>query len=73
MSNTKNKNCILYCRVSTAKSAQEGESLDTQDGILRKFVGDKGWAVVPNGKVLLIGSPTIEEAYLFMMVHSPNP
>ena len=51
MSNTKNKNCILYCRVSTAKSAQEGESLDTQDGILRKFVGDRRWAVVPNGKV----------------------
>ena len=51
MSNTKNKNCIIYCRVSSAKSAQEGESLDTQDGICRKFVGDRGFAIVPNGTV----------------------
>jgi len=51
MSNTKNKNCIIYCRVSSAKSAQEGESLDTQDGICRKFVADRGFAIVPNGTV----------------------
>lgn len=51
MAHTKNKNCIIYCRVSSAKSAQEGESLDTQDGICRKFVGDRGFAVVPNGTV----------------------
>ena len=51
MSNTKHKNCIIYCRVSSAKSAQEGESLDTQDGICRKFVGDRGFAIVPNGTV----------------------
>jgi site-specific DNA recombinase len=51
MSYTNNKNCIIYCRVSSAKSAQEGESLDTQDGICRKFVGDRGFAIVPNGRV----------------------
>jgi site-specific DNA recombinase len=51
MLNNTNKNSILYCRVSAAKSAQEGESLDTQDGILRKFVGDRGWTIVPGGKV----------------------
>src|ERR1700689_4626208 len=51
MSNHTNKNSILYCRVSSARSAQEGESLDTQDGILRKFVGDRGWNILPNGKV----------------------
>lgn len=51
MSNPKNKNCIIYCRVSSAKSAQEGESLDTQDGICRKFAGDRGFAIVPNGTV----------------------
>ena len=37
--------------MSSAKSAQEGESLDTQDGICRKFVGDRGFAIVPNGTV----------------------
>lgn len=51
MSHTKTKNCIIYCRVSSAKSAQEGESLDTQDGICRKFVADRGFAIVPNGTV----------------------
>jgi DNA invertase Pin-like site-specific DNA recombinase len=51
MSHPNNKNCIIYCRVSSAKSAQEGESLDTQAGICRKFVADRGFAIVPNGTV----------------------
>lgn len=51
MSPNTNKNCIIYCRVSTAKSAQEGESLDTQDTNCRKFVEGKGFNIVPNGKV----------------------
>jgi DNA invertase Pin-like site-specific DNA recombinase len=51
MPNLRNKNSIIYCRVSSAKSAQEGESLDTQDGICRKFAGDRGFAIVPNGTV----------------------
>ena len=29
------KNCIIYCRVSTATQAQEGESLDVQEKICR--------------------------------------
>jgi DNA invertase Pin-like site-specific DNA recombinase len=51
MSHTNNKNCIIYCRVSSAKSAQEGESLDTQEGICRKFVADRGFAIVPGSKI----------------------
>ena len=51
MSHTKTKNCIIYCRVSSAKSAQEGESLDAQEGICRKFVADRGFAIVPNDTV----------------------
>jgi site-specific DNA recombinase len=43
--------CIVYCRVSTAKSAQEGESLDTQDHICRGFVDGRGFEIVPNGRV----------------------
>ena len=31
------------------------------------------WGVVPSGKVLLTGNPTIDDEYLYMMVHSPNP
>jgi DNA invertase Pin-like site-specific DNA recombinase len=51
MSHPNNKNCIIYCRVSSAKSAQEGESLDAQEGICRKFVADRGFSIVPNGTV----------------------
>ena len=47
MISSRSKNCILYCRVSTAKSAQEGESLDTQANILRKFATDKDLAYPP--------------------------
>ncbi len=31
------------------------------------------WGVVPNGKVLLTGTPTIDDEYLYMMVHTPHP
>jgi DNA invertase Pin-like site-specific DNA recombinase len=51
MSNANSKNCIIYCRVSSAKSAQEGESLDTQEGICRKFADGRGFAIVPNDTV----------------------
>ena len=44
-------NCIIHCRVSTAKQAQEGESLDVQEKICRGIVGTKGWTIVPEGKV----------------------
>ena len=32
----KNK-CLIYCRVSTAKQAQEGESLEIQEKICSDF------------------------------------
>lgn len=51
MSNNENKNCILYCRVSTGKSAQQGESLDTQSSCLRKFATDREYPILPDGKV----------------------
>ena len=51
MSTHTTKNSILYCRVSSTKSAQEGESLDMQAAIMRRFVGDRGWAIVPDGRV----------------------
>jgi site-specific DNA recombinase len=44
-------NCIVHCRVSSAKQAQEGESLDVQENICRGIVDSKGWRIVPEGRV----------------------
>ena len=44
--------CIVYCRVSTTRSAQEGESLDTQERICRVLTGSKGLGILPDDKVL---------------------
>lgn len=51
MSSNHRPTCIVYCRVSTAKAAQEGESLDTQENISRGFVGSRGYDIVPGGRV----------------------
>lgn len=50
------KNCVVQCRISSLKQ-QEGESLERQEGDIRKFISNKGWRIVPatkaepNGKV----------------------
>ena len=36
-----NKTCIIYCRVSTPKQSQEGESLEVQEEICRKIADGK--------------------------------
>ncbi len=51
MNNNQNKNCIIYCRISSAKGAQEGEGLDTQEKICRTCAESRGYTVVPHGKV----------------------
>lgn len=70
------KTCIVYCRVSTAKSAQEGESLDTQEGICRRFVESKGYKIVPDGRVFretFSGRkdvrPALEEVFEYIRAH----
>jgi site-specific DNA recombinase len=45
------KNCIIYCRVSTATQAQEGESLDTQEKICRDIAIKKNLNILPDNKV----------------------
>lgn len=45
------KNCIIYCRVSTVTQAQEGESLDTQEKICRGIAEQKQLKIIPNNKV----------------------
>jgi site-specific DNA recombinase len=37
--------CIIHCRVSSAKQAEEGESLEVQAAICRKIAGEKGWTL----------------------------
>jgi site-specific DNA recombinase len=44
-----NQNCVIYCRVSTPKQAQEGESLDTQESICKNIIKTKGYSLLPNG------------------------
>lgn len=45
--NTLNKSkAIGHCRVSSKKQAQEGESLDVQEGIVTALVEYKGWELV---------------------------
>ena len=39
----KTTKCVIHCRVSSAKQAQEGESLDVQESICRNIAADKGW------------------------------
>lgn len=46
----KQKNCVGQCRVSSLKQ-QEGESLERQEGDLRRFIGSKGWSIVPNNNL----------------------
>jgi DNA invertase Pin-like site-specific DNA recombinase/polyhydroxyalkanoate synthesis regulator phasin len=45
------KNCIIYCRVSTATQAQQGESLDTQEKICRNIADTRQLKIVPDNKV----------------------
>ncbi len=49
--NNEIKNCVVQCRVSSHGQAQEGESLEVQEAVIRKFISNKGWRIVPNGKV----------------------
>jgi DNA invertase Pin-like site-specific DNA recombinase len=44
-------NCVASVRVSTSKQSQEGESLNVQEGILRKVAAEMGLHIVPDGKV----------------------
>ncbi len=44
------KNCVVQCRVSSLKQT-EGESLERQEESIRAYAVNKGWNIVPNGKV----------------------
>ena len=42
----KPKTCVIYCRVSSPKKAQEGDSLDKQTGLCMKYASQKGLKVL---------------------------
>ena len=44
--NQKNKNCLIYCRVSSSKQAQQGESLDLQETICRTIAEKSQLSVI---------------------------
>jgi len=48
---TKIKNCVVQCRVSSLKQSQDGESLENQEAYLRNFIAKRGWKIVPDGRV----------------------
>lgn len=69
-------NCVVQCRVSTTGQAHEGESLEVQEATLRRFVAQKGWTIVPNGKAWKsalsgrkIGRADFEEILSFIKSH----
>jgi hypothetical protein len=37
--------CIIHCRVSSAKQAHEGESLDVQERVCRSIASERGWTL----------------------------
>lgn len=76
MSSSNQKNAIIYCRVSSARSAQEGESLDTQSDICRRLATDRCFSIVPNGKIFretFSGRkdvrPVLDEAFEYIEAH----
>ena len=49
--NRNTKNCVVQCRVSSYGQAQEGESLEVQEKVIRNFIAEKGWRIEPDGHV----------------------
>ena len=58
------KKCVIYCRVSTIKQAQDGESLEAQEKICRKIASGRNLKIVPDGKVF-------RESFSGKMNHRP--
>jgi site-specific DNA recombinase len=50
-SSIQNKKCVVQCRVSSLKQSSEGESLENQEKSIRNFTAQRGWEIVPEGKV----------------------
>lgn len=64
------KNCLIYCRVSSAKQAQQGDSIEAQENICRSVAKDMGMNVLHVFKEQFSGRkddrPTIEEIFAYI-------
>lgn len=49
----KKKNCVIYCRVSGNKQAQEGDSLKEQEQICRAIAERRNFNIVPDNNVYI--------------------
>ena len=69
------KYCLIYCRVSSAKQAQEGESLEVQEKICRTIAQRNNFEIVKVFKEQYSGRkeerPVIEEIFAYLKKH-PN-
>ena len=68
--NEKTKNCIIYCRVSSSKQAQQGESLELQEKICTEIAQKTGLNVIHVFKESFSGRkeerPLIDEAFAYI-------
>jgi DNA invertase Pin-like site-specific DNA recombinase len=70
------ENCIIYCRVSTSKQAQEGESLNVQEKHCRSIAKSKNLNVVSVFREQFSGKhnsrPVFDEMFSFIKKSSEN-
>lgn len=74
MKNTqKTKNCLVYCRVSSSKQAQQGESLELQESICRNIAERDNLNIIKVFKEQFSGRkdgrPLIEEIFEYVKKH----
>lgn len=73
--NQKSKNCLIYCRVSSSKQAQQGESLDLQESICRAIAEKSQLNIVQIFKESFSGRkeerPLMDEIFAYLKKY-PN-
>jgi DNA invertase Pin-like site-specific DNA recombinase len=67
------KNCVIYCRVSSSKQAQQGESLEEQEKICVAVAERLGYNIIKIYKEQFSGRkeerPKIDEAFEYIKQH----
>lgn len=68
---TARSQCVILCRVSSLKQAQEGESLDVQEAICKRYAESKGWSVASGGvwKTSISGSSSNRTDYSAILAY----
>jgi site-specific DNA recombinase len=71
------KKCFIYCRVSSPKQAQEGESLSSQEKICKQLINDRGFDLANEGVYLepfsgRKNSRPVYDQMLYRIKHNPG-